>query len=73
MGPEDEEEVGPTPSPGYSDGRVPVWREGSRTGGGKILTQESKHHFLPLSIDSQVCTELYTVFTTAWQDYPIYA
>ena len=53
--PEDEEEVGPTPSPGYSDGRAPVWREGRRTGGGKILTQESKHHFLPLSIDSQVC------------------
>ena len=31
-GTEDEEEVGPTPSPGYSDSHVPVSHESSRTG-----------------------------------------
>ena len=50
---EDEEEVGPTPSPGCLDGCVPIWPQNNRTGGGGRFKQNSEQHFLPLS-NSQV-------------------
>ena len=46
--PEDEEEVGRTPSPGYSNRNVPLWHEGNRTGGGKRFKQDSEQQFPPL-------------------------
>ena len=48
MEPEDEEEVGRTPSPGYSNRNVPLWHEGNRTGGGKRFEQDSEQQFPPL-------------------------
>ena len=54
--PEDEEEVGGAPNPGYSICRVPVWHESSRTGGGRKFRQDSEQRFPPFS-NSQVCKE----------------
>ena len=53
---EAEEEVAPTPSPGYSNSCVEVWHESCRTGWGKKFKQDSKQCFPPLS-SSQVCTQ----------------
>ena len=50
---EDKEEVGPTPSPGCPDGRVPVWPESNRTGEGRKFKPDSEQLLPPLS-NSQV-------------------
>ena len=67
VGSEDEEEVGPPPSPGYSYSCVPVWHESSRTGWGNNIKQDS---FLPLS-NSQVRTHLQNCMGLV-QAYPNY-